>query len=68
MDMLDFYSEQKWCDHCENYVPFLMSVNRSYCARCGKEVRLFSKKDWEAFHTGMENNKPGAKKRKTKAS
>jgi rRNA maturation endonuclease Nob1 len=72
MDITDFYNEQKWCEHCKSYVPYLMSVDRSYCARCGNEVTLFNKADWQAFHDGVEGQKastPAAKKRrKSKAS
>ncbi len=48
-DYLDFYTEKKHCRHCQRYVPFLTSLNRSYCAVCGEVVNLFSKEDWKKF-------------------
>ena len=70
MDLFDFYNEQKWCEHCKSYVPYLMSVDRSYCARCGQEVTLFNKSDWAAFRDGLESQKSQnqKKRRRSKAS
>ena len=41
----DFESDKKWCDKCNDYQRYLMSVDHSFCAECGSKVRLFSKKD-----------------------
>ena len=41
----DFYGERKWCEHCKEYVRFLMSVDHSYCIQCSKKVRIFSRED-----------------------
>ena len=41
-----FYDDRKFCHECEEYVPYLMSTDHSYCVKCGAEVRLFSKEDW----------------------
>lgn len=49
VDHLDFYSEKKYCAHCQDYVPYLASLARSYCASCGEPVNLFSKEDWQKF-------------------
>jgi rRNA maturation endonuclease Nob1 len=49
MDKLDFDNEKKWCDKCNAYQRYLMSVNHSFCAECGGKVRLFSKADAEVF-------------------
>lgn len=69
MDIIDYYSEKKWCEPCTDYVSFLMSVERSYCVNCGSPVRLFSKKDLQAFTDGMERDKgAGARRRGMKAS
>ena len=67
MDPLDYYSDRKYCSHCEKYVPYLMSVDHSFCAECGAEVRLFSERDWEAFNESMQARKPkgGRPRRKT---
>ena len=46
MDQLDYYSDRKFCSHCNDYVSYLMSVDHSYCVECGNEVRLFSNDDW----------------------
>jgi len=65
----DFYDDHKYCHDCEEYVPYLMSMDHSYCVRCGAQVRLFSKEDWGTFSAGMKpKQKKGgrpAKKRNT---
>jgi len=53
----DYYSETKWCDRCQDYVPYLMSVNRSYCVRCGSRVRLFNKEDSKRFSEEVQRKK-----------
>ncbi|MFQ5507560.1 MAG: hypothetical protein ACE5F1_22585 [Planctomycetota bacterium] len=65
MDIIDYYNEQKWCEKCHDYVRFLMSVDQSYCVNCGSPVRLFSKKDWESFHSVLrqEKEKQGSRRR-----
>ncbi|MEZ6018124.1 MAG: hypothetical protein R3F49_23670 [Planctomycetota bacterium] len=57
MDSLDFYNDKKWCASCANYVPYLMSIEHSFCITCGAEVRLFSEDDWRSFSDGMEQRK-----------
>jgi hypothetical protein len=57
MDHLDYYSDRKFCTHCKTYVPYLMSVDHSYCAECGNEVRLFSEADWTAFNQSMQDKR-----------
>lgn len=52
-----FYTEHKWCEACSGYVRYLMSVNRSYCADCGGQVRLFSGKDGEHFQDRVQRNR-----------
>ena len=32
---LDYYNDRKYCTQCEDYVPYLMSIEHSYCAQCG---------------------------------
>lgn len=49
MSKPDFQNEKKWCEECNNYERYLMSVNQSFCVECGSKVRLFSKADAEAF-------------------
>jgi len=53
----EFYDEQKWCEHCQGYVKFLMSVNHSYCVHCGNRVRLFSRNDSEQFQGHVQRHK-----------
>lgn len=66
METPDYYSDRKFCAHCNQYVAYLMSVERSYCAECGKEVRLFSKEDWSNFHQTMQERRPkGGRPRKS---
>ena len=67
MDQSDFYSDRKYCTHCEDYVPYLMSLDHSYCAHCGENVRLFSDKDWDEFHASLKERRPkGGRPRKRK--
>jgi len=53
----EFYNEQKWCDDCQRYVRFLMSVNHSYCIDCGGRVRLFSGDDKQTFQDHVQRHK-----------
>lgn len=53
----EFYNEQKWCEHCKQYVKFLMSVNHSFCVDCGNRVRLFSRLDSEQFQGHVQRHK-----------
>lgn len=59
-----FESDRKWCPACEGYVPYLMSLDTSFCASCGGEVRLFSKEDWTAFHENLKARRPAPRSRK----
>ena len=65
MEPIDYYNDQKFCPTCDDYVSYLMSVEHSYCTRCGNEVRLFSKDDWENFQNGLSAKRPkGGRPRK----
>jgi hypothetical protein len=65
METSDFYSDRKYCPDCEQYVPYLCSLDNSYCAICGRAVRLFSKTDWDRFHDSIQERKPkGGRPRK----
>lgn len=65
MERSDFYSDRKYCDHCDAYVPYLMSIDASYCVHCGREVHLFSKEDWKRFHESLAAKRPkGGRPRK----
>lgn len=55
--MRDFYREQKWCGKCQDYVPYMMSVNHSYCVHCGERVRLFSKEESKNFSDDVQKKK-----------
>ena len=57
MDHRDFYHEKKWCAVCDDYVRYLMSVNRSYCIQCSSPVKMFSSKDTERFNENVEKRK-----------
>lgn len=59
MQSIDFYNDYKYCPECDMYVTYLMSIHTSYCTKCGGQVQLFSKKDWDEF-----NHSPGSKKAK----
>lgn len=52
-----FYNDQKFCHDCDDYVPYLMSMDHSYCVRCGAQVKLFSKEDWGVFSQKMTPKK-----------
>ncbi len=53
----EFYTEQKWCEHCNSYVRFMMSINQSYCVECGGRVRLFNKSDANSFQETVQRHK-----------
>jgi hypothetical protein len=58
MENTDFYNDRKFCEECAGYVPYLQSLDASYCANCGGKVRLFSSDDWEAFHQSLKDRRP----------
>ncbi len=69
MDRNDYYNDKKWCPSCEDYVPYLMSIEHSYCTTCGNEVRLFSDEDWGSFQDSMASRRTkGGRPSKKKAS
>ena len=53
----DFLSEKKWCEKCNSYQRYLMSVDRSFCIECGSAVRLFSKADAEKFGEDLQRRR-----------
>jgi hypothetical protein len=53
----EFYTEQKWCDDCNSYVRFMMSINHSYCVNCGGRVRLFNSNDSATFQETVQRHK-----------
>ncbi len=57
MQSQDYYREQKWCESCNDYVPYLMSVNHSFCVECGGKVKLFSKTDKAQFSDEVQKRK-----------
>ena len=59
MEFGDFYDDRKFCTQCNDYVPYLMSMDHSYCTGCGSPVKLFSKEDWGIF---TEKISPAKKK------
>jgi predicted transcriptional regulator len=61
----DFYSDLKWCDACQDYRRYLMSMEHSYCVDCGCKVRLFNNQDWAQFNETIKERKPkGGRPRK----
>jgi hypothetical protein len=58
MNPSDFYSDRKFCPHCQAYVSYLQSTEYSYCVQCGRAVRLFSDADWTAFHEALQERRP----------
>jgi len=65
MDQSDFYNDRKFCTHCDGYVPYLQSMEKSFCVDCGGEVRLFSEADWTTFNEEMKERRPkGGRPRK----
>jgi len=57
MNAPEFYNEQKWCEQCQHYVRFLMSVNHSYCVDCGSRVRLFNRDDAQRMQDNVQRHK-----------
>jgi hypothetical protein len=54
----NFYSDRKYCDKCDKYVSYLMSVDTSYCVECGQAVHLFSTDDWQTFNESLQERRP----------
>ncbi len=64
----NFYSDRKFCDSCNKYVSYLMSVDTSFCVECGHEVHLFSKDDWQSFNQNLQERRPkGGRPRRAKS-
>ena len=57
MDHIDYYSDRKYCTHCQKYVPYLMSVDHSYCVQCSNKVRLFSHDDAQRFTETVQRHR-----------
>lgn len=57
MSKCDFLNDKKWCEQCNSYQRYLMSVNHSFCAECGSQVRLFSKADSIAFGENLQKRR-----------
>ena len=65
MEYGDFYDDRKFCEACNQYVPYLISMDHSYCVQCGGVVRLFSEGDWEVFNESLKARRPrGGRPRK----
>lgn len=65
MDNSNFYDDRKFCPECNAYVPYLISMEHSYCVTCGGVVRLFSEGDWENFNESLKSRRPkGGRPRK----
>ena len=65
-DRSDFYNDRKFCAECQDSVPYLHSIEQSYCAVCGAKVRLFNDEDWTAFHASLKERRPrGGRPRKS---
>lgn len=63
MERTDFYTDRKFCDSCERYVHYLMSVETSFCVECGAKVHLFSKRDWDTFQENLSERTKGGRPR-----
>jgi hypothetical protein len=62
-----FYSDRKYCDHCNKYVSYLMSVDTSFCVECGNTVHLFSEGDWQSFNESLKDRRAkGGRPRKNR--
>ena len=57
MSERNFDNETKWCDKCNRYQRYLMSVNHSFCIECGEKVRLFSKDDSKQFGEELQQRR-----------
>lgn len=65
METADYYNDRKYCQRCRDYVAYLQSMEHSYCAVCGGQVRLFSEDDWAAFTESLKERRPkGGRPRK----
>lgn len=67
MGTSNFYNETKWCEACGDYVNFLLSLDHSYCVKCGAQVRLYSEADWTQVNEQMAARKPKGGRPKKRA-
>lgn len=49
MSQPGFYEDLRYCARCADYVPYLISLESAYCARCDHHVCLFSERDRREF-------------------
>lgn len=63
---MQYYDELKWCESCQKYVNYLLSLKGSYCIDCGAEVTLFSKQDMKDFKKSLERKPPVPRGRRKK--
>ena len=69
MERNSYYEDRKYCPQCDGYVPYLMSIEHSFCVECGSEVRLFSSEDWQDFNQTLAAKRPkGGRPKKKKTS
>lgn len=54
----DYDTDRKYCPTCGDYVPFLQSLEQSFCIQCGGLVSLFSEDDWTRFRHGLRLMRP----------
>ncbi len=64
----DFYEDPRFCERCDEYVRYLLSPERSYCAECGARVKLFSREDQTGFRRSVARDQAHARKRWRPAS
>jgi anaerobic ribonucleoside-triphosphate reductase len=57
MALTNYDHETKWCEHCKVYVRYLMSVDHSFCVKCGNRVRLFNRDDGRRFTETVQRHK-----------
>ncbi len=63
MEPTNFYDDRKYCQECGQYVPYLQSMEHSFCAVCGTKVRLFSEDDWKTFNDSLKERRKGGRPR-----
>jgi hypothetical protein len=45
----DYYTDERYCPHCNRHVQYLLALEASYCVRCGGAVRLWSAEEQARF-------------------
>jgi hypothetical protein len=58
-----FYEDARYCGHCKQFVPYLLSPGGVYCVLCDRELSLSSRRmsSGPAFRVGPGTRRPATR-------